>query len=57
LNSEVRRLLAHRYLGALYSERGDKARGVQELETYLRLVPNARDAEQIREIIKGLRAK
>ena len=53
----MRRLLAHRYLGALYSERGDKARGVQELETYLRLVPNARDAEQIREIIKGLRAK
>jgi Tfp pilus assembly protein PilF len=49
--------LAHRYLGALYSERGDKARAVQELETYLRLVPNARDAEQIREIIKGLRAK
>jgi tetratricopeptide (TPR) repeat protein len=47
---------AHRYLGALYSERGDKARAIVELETYLRLVPKARDAEQIRAIIKGLRA-
>lgn len=49
--------LAHRYLGALYSERGDKARAVTELETYLRLVPKAKDAEQIREIIKGLKPK
>jgi Flp pilus assembly protein TadD len=49
--------LAHRYLGALYSERGDKAQAIVELETYLRLVPKAKDADQIREIIKGLRAK
>jgi tetratricopeptide (TPR) repeat protein len=47
--------LAHRYLGALYSERGDTARAISELEIYLRLVPKAKDAEQIREIIKGLR--
>ena len=46
--------LAHRYLGALYSERGDKARAISELETYLRLEPKAKDAAQIREIIKGL---
>jgi tetratricopeptide (TPR) repeat protein len=49
--------LAHRYLGALYSERGDKALAISELEIYLRLVPKAKDAEQIREIIKGLRSK
>ena len=49
--------LAHRYLGALYSERGDKGRAIAELETYLRLVPKAKDADQIREIIKGLRSK
>ncbi len=48
---------AHRYLGALYSERGDNARAISELETYLRLVPKAKDAGQIREIIKGLRSK
>ena len=49
--------LAHRYLGALYGERGDRAQAIVELETYLRLVPKAKDADQIREIIKGLRAK
>lgn len=46
---------AHRYLGALYVEQGDNARAVAALETYLRLVPKARDAEQIRDIIKKLR--
>lgn len=49
--------LAHRYLGALYIELGEKERAITELETYLRLMPNAQDANQIREIIKGLRDK
>jgi Tfp pilus assembly protein PilF len=49
--------LAHRYLGALYLERGEKERAISELETYLRLMPKAQDASQIREIIKGLRDK
>jgi regulator of sirC expression with transglutaminase-like and TPR domain len=41
----------------MYGERGDRAQAIVELETYLRLVPKAKDADQIREIIKGLRAK
>jgi Flp pilus assembly protein TadD len=49
--------LAHRYLGALYIERGENERAISELETYLRLMPTAQDASQIREIIKGLRNK
>jgi len=49
--------MAHRYLGALYIERGEKERAVGELETYLRLMPNAPDAGQIREIIKEMRNK
>jgi tetratricopeptide (TPR) repeat protein len=49
--------LAHRYLGALYIERGEKERAISELETYLRLMPTAQDASQIREIIKGLHVK
>jgi Tfp pilus assembly protein PilF len=47
--------LAHRYLGALYFERGDDARAAAELEEYLRLVPDAADAAQVRTILAGLK--
>lgn len=43
--------MAHRYLGALYKEQSKNKRAVEELERYLKLVPNAKDAAQIREII------
>lgn len=43
---------AHRFLGVIYLRRGDRERGVAELETYLKLSPNARDADQIRQIIR-----
>ena len=46
---------AHRYLGAIYNDRGDDAHALRELETYLQLVPNAKDAEQIRGIIQQLK--
>lgn len=46
---------AHRYLGAIYKERGDAKRAVASLETYLKLVPAAKDAEQIRQIIGELK--
>ena len=46
---------AHRYLGAIYNDRGDDRRAISELETYLRLVPSAKDAQQIREIIQQLK--
>jgi Flp pilus assembly protein TadD len=47
--------LAHRYLGALYFDRGDDARAAVELEEYLRLAPDAVDAAQVRAILAGLK--
>ena len=49
--------MAHRYLGAIYIEQGEKARAVEALETYLRLEPKAAETAQIREIIKQLRTE
>lgn len=43
---------AHRFLGAIYLQRGERERGVAELETYLKLAPKAKDAEQVRQIVK-----
>jgi Flp pilus assembly protein TadD len=47
--------LAHRYLGALYVERGDDTRASAELEEYLRLSPDAADAAQVRAVLAGLK--
>jgi Tfp pilus assembly protein PilF len=47
--------LAHRYLGALYVERGDDTRAAAELEEYLRLAPDAADAAQVRAVLAGLK--
>ncbi|MGI9106264.1 MAG: tetratricopeptide repeat protein [Pyrinomonadaceae bacterium] len=55
LGGDGRASMAHRYLGAIYIERGENRRAVEALETYLRLEPKAGEAAQIREIIKGLR--
>jgi len=59
--------MAHYYLGGLYWQLADRApqaekhnqynRAADELETYLRLTPNAPDAERVRGTIKQLRAK
>src|SRR5205085_11800263 len=46
---------AHRYLGGLYWGRKDYRHAVDELEPYLKLSPNAPDAEQTREAIKKLK--
>jgi tetratricopeptide (TPR) repeat protein len=43
---------AHRFLGAIYLQRGERERGVAELETYLKLAPKAKDAEQVRRIVR-----
>jgi tetratricopeptide (TPR) repeat protein len=43
---------AHRFLGAIYLQRGERERAVAELETYLKLAPKARDAEQVRQIVR-----
>jgi tetratricopeptide (TPR) repeat protein len=47
--------IAYRYLGALYSERGDKAKAIEALETYLKLNPQVQDADQVKVVIKQLR--
>ena len=46
---------AHRLLAILYNARGDKKQAVNELETYLRLVPATPDAEQLRQVIRQLK--
>jgi len=43
---------AHRFLGAIYFQRGEREKGVAEFETYLRLAPKAKDVEQVREMIR-----
>lgn len=49
--------LAHYYLGGLYWQLRNYHLAADELETYLRLTPNAPDAERVRGTIKELRAK
>lgn len=46
--------MAHYYLGGLYWRKHDYAHAIEELETYLRLSPNAPDAERVRTTIKDL---
>lgn len=50
-------ITAHRYLGALYGEKGEFGKAIAELETYIKLAPNARDVEQVRAKIKELQAR
>ncbi len=49
--------MAHRFLGALYNERGETKQAIAALEKYLSLAPKARDAESVRDIIKQLRSQ
>ena len=49
--------LASYYLGGLYWRKQDYPRAVEQLETYLRLTPNAPDAERVRATIKDLRGR
>jgi tetratricopeptide (TPR) repeat protein len=48
---------AHRFLGGIYWEKRDFKRAIDEFETYLRLTPNAPDADRVRGTIQELRAK
>lgn len=47
--------LVHKYLGGVYWRNRDYKQAADELEKYVTLEPNARDAKQIRETIKDLR--
>jgi len=49
--------LAHRYLGGVYMEKHDYKRAADELELYLKLMPDAPDAERTRATIKECRRK
>lgn len=46
---------AHRYLAGVYNAQGDKKRAISELETYLKLAPNSKDADHLRQLIQQLR--
>jgi tetratricopeptide (TPR) repeat protein len=48
--------LAHKFLGGIYWGRREYRLAVDELETYLRLTPNAQDAERVRGTIRELRS-
>ena len=43
---------AHRVLAAIYLDRGTLARVVEELEAYLKVVPTAPDADNLRKVIE-----
>jgi tetratricopeptide (TPR) repeat protein len=49
--------LAHYYLGGVYWGKRDYKRAADELETYLKISPQAPDAERVRNTIKELRSK
>jgi Flp pilus assembly protein TadD len=49
--------VAHYYLGGVYWQKREYPRAADELETYLRLTPNATNAEQVRATIKTLRTR
>ena len=49
--------LPHYYLGGIYWQTGDRKRAADELEQYLKLYPQAQDAERIRQSIRELRGK
>lgn len=49
--------LLHKYLGGIYMAKKANKRAVEELETYLKLAPNANDAERIKKTISDLKKK
>jgi regulator of sirC expression with transglutaminase-like and TPR domain len=46
---------AHKYLGGIYWARKENKKAVAELELYLKMRPNAPDAERLRKTIEELR--
>ena len=49
--------MAQYYLGGIYWKKEEYPKAVEALETYLRLTPNAQDAERVRATIKDLRGR
>lgn len=48
---------AHKFLGAIYWQKGQAKEAADQLELYVTLSPNAPDADKIRATIKDLRSK
>ena len=46
---------AHRILAIIYTSRGARQQAVEHLEAYLKLTPNAPDAEKLKEMIRKLK--
>ena len=49
--------VAHRYLAGIYMEKGENAEAVKELELYLKTGSAAKEADQIKSLIKELNKK
>jgi Tfp pilus assembly protein PilF len=49
--------IAHYYLGGIYWNRKEYKQAADELDTYLKMVPNAPESERLRATIKDLRHK
>ena len=49
--------LAQYYLGGIYWKKEEYPKAVEALEAYLKLTPNAQDAERVRATIKDLRSR
>ena len=49
--------LAHRYLAGIYVEKGENVEAVKQLELYLKVAPDSKEAEQIKNLIKELNKK
>ena len=49
--------LAHRYLAGIYVEKGENAEAIKQLELYLKVSPDSKETEQIRNLIKELNKK
>jgi tetratricopeptide (TPR) repeat protein len=49
--------LAHRYLAGIYMEKGDSIEAVKQLELYLKMSPNSKETDQIKNLIKDLNKK
>ena len=49
--------LAHRYLAGIYVEKGENVEAVKQLELYLKVSPESKETEQIKNLIKELNKK
>lgn len=49
--------LAHRYLAGIHIEKGETLEAVRELELYLKVWPDTKEADQIKNLIKELNKK